>query len=325
MDQPIVEHDVATWDQLAGAGCPVNLLAADIAAKVTVGMLLEAACWPSPGLVSPVDSGGHTDMTLPTFLSSSSVLAPGFAILAALGGAGADQVPGAVMPQLRATGKLFEQRMLQATGGVNTHRGYLFLGGLLAAAAGYLSAGKGISSLRAGDLTAAAIGSTVAAFTSGIVRDELAQGYGSDRALRLYQSSGLTGPRGEAEAGLPSVLRLGLPALRLALDRGVSLNDALVHTLITLIAHVPDTALAGRHRANLLAELVWPAAGAALQAGSVFTAKGRAAIFDLNQMFAEQRINPGGSADLLALTAAVYLLEKIKWPAGSELAKSVFV
>lgn len=317
-------YDPATFAQLGGEGLPVNLLAAAIGAQVTAGMLLEVSCWPSPGLVSPVDSGGHTDMALPTFLTSSSVIAPGFSLLASLGIAGSDRPPGELLPQLRAAGYLFEQRMLSATGGVNTHRGYLFLGGLLAAAAGYLAARKDLSCLQAGDLTAAELGKLVAACAGGLVQRELQSGAGSARALQLYGTAGLTGPRGEAEAGLPTVQRVGLPALLHALSEGASLNDALVHTLIALIATVGDTALAGRHQVSTLPSVVWPAAQAALTAGSIFSLAGQVAIRQLARDFAERRLNPGGSADLLALTAATYLLEHGRWPAGAELAPSRF-
>jgi triphosphoribosyl-dephospho-CoA synthetase len=128
------------------------------------------------------------------------------------------------------------------------------------------------------------------------------------RGQRLYFETGCTGVRGEVERGFPTVLEAGLPALEHALDKA-GLADALVHALVAIMSRAEDSALATRHSLDTLKETVWPAVRDALSAGSVFTHAGRAKILEMDEVFAEKGINPGGSADLLAVTVAMYLWE----------------
>lgn len=122
------------------------------------------------------------------------------------------------MPELfakvRSYGVGVEQELLQATKGVNTQRGILFAGGLVAAAAGY--------ALKTGATGAKGLCRIVSGMTDGLVKKELVE-LRADRPLtageKLYRTHGVTGIRGEVEAGFPSVLKAGLPALRRPLHK----------------------------------------------------------------------------------------------------------
>src|SRR5262249_12246618 len=96
----------------------------------------ELALYPKPGLVSFSDSGAHADMDATTLSRSLFALRPWFVELATAGARGAGLL------ELRRLGIGAEQSMLAATGGINTHRGAIFVLGLLAAAAGSLAARK---------------------------------------------------------------------------------------------------------------------------------------------------------------------------------------
>src|SRR5690606_17243393 len=85
---------------------------------------------PKPGLVSPMDSGSHTDMDFSTFVRSLHALREYFPAISRLG----MQPP--TYSQLQCCGRIAEKRMLQATNGINTHRGAIFNLGLLCAATG---------------------------------------------------------------------------------------------------------------------------------------------------------------------------------------------
>jgi holo-ACP synthase/triphosphoribosyl-dephospho-CoA synthase len=106
-------------------------------------MMSEAAITPKPGLVDRAHSGAHSDMDFFTFIDSASALLPWFRFCAlagfdsgvenhALGG------PAALFEALRPPGRMAEVLMKRATGGVNTHRGYIFSLGILSAAYGRL-------------------------------------------------------------------------------------------------------------------------------------------------------------------------------------------
>jgi triphosphoribosyl-dephospho-CoA synthase len=109
-------------------------LTADAIAELAVGALrAEADLTPKPGLVDRRGSGAHTDMTLAVLHASAEALRPALAECASA----AAQLP--VGTDLRAAigeiGRAGERDMLEATSGVNTHRGALWALGLLSAGA----------------------------------------------------------------------------------------------------------------------------------------------------------------------------------------------
>ena len=94
---------------------------------------------------------------------------------------------------------------------------------------------------------------------------------------------------------------------------GATLNDALVHSLISLMTVVEDSNVIWRTDLATLFEVQGIAANI-LAVGSVFTREGRKAIAQAEEYFVARRISPGGSADLLSITIALYLLENKEFP-----------
>ena len=112
---------------------------------------------------------------------------------------------------------------------------------------------------------------------------------------RLYKTSGITGIRGEAAAGLPAVKNIGLPNFRQLLAEGYSENDAAAVTLLHLIARVEDTNL--HHRGGAQG-----AAWAKKEAAALLPRPTTAQIEELDEAFIARNLSPGGCADLLAAT-----------------------
>ncbi len=267
-------------------------------------IMLEVCVHPKPGLVTRCSRGAHTDMTILTFAASSAVLAHAFKNLYELGLA-FPRGPRQLFAKARALGAEAEKELLRATKGVNTQRGILFSGGILCAAAGHCLRDE----REKRELLA-----TVRAMTKGLTERELQEGKKSKTAGELlFQRYGIKGIRGEIEAGLPCVTGRGLPALEEAFAAGADLNDALVHAFVCLMAVTEDSnviwraGLEGARQVKEQAEKI-------LSAGSVFTAKGRAALAEAEDIFAARRISPGGSADLLSVTIALYLLKHKEFP-----------
>lgn len=98
-----------------------------------------------------------------------------------------------------------------------------------------------------------------------------------------------------------------------AFDKGATINDALVHALISLMTVVEDSNVIWRTDYDTLLE-VQRIAKNILSLGSVFTEKGRMAIAETERYFLQRRISPGGSADLLSVTITLYLLEHKEFP-----------
>ncbi|SBW06531.1 putative 2-(5''-triphosphoribosyl)-3'-dephosphocoenzyme-A synthase [uncultured Alphaproteobacteria bacterium] len=283
----------------------------DIGSAVLSGLLLEVSAHPKPGLVTPRSMGAHRDMDHQTFLLSSAALAPGLYACARAGLAHPGAAP-ALLPELRAIGRACDGRLLEATHGVNTQRGALFCGGLVAAAAGRVA--------RTGaPLAAEAVLAEAGRITEGMVARELAA---SDPAAArtageiLFHRHGSTGVRGEAEAGFPTVRQHGLPALRAALDAGSDLNRALVHALVALVAEAEDSTVLWRGGPQALAFLKAEAAQVRGLGGALAEA-GLAAIERLDTACVARNLSPGGAADLLAVTVAAYLLENRRFPVSS--------
>ena len=277
----------------------------DIGSWAVEAMLMEAACTPAPGLVDRDNPGAHKDMDFFTFLMSSSALAGTMFRCAAAGYQHQGELVD-LLPMLRCIGKDGERHMLEATGGVNTQKGLLFLLGILSAAASNCLK-------QAQHVTAIQILDTAAAMTTGIVERELVPLAAKAAAKltageKLYLQYGVTGIRGEIEAGIPSIRNCGLPVLTNALEQGLSLNDALVHTLMNLMTTVQDTTILHRHNLDTLRE-VQELAKSVVAQGGMLTEMGRAQIIALDKRFIDRNISPGGVADLLAATYFLYVIE----------------
>ena len=256
-------------------------LVEEISRLAVQSLLCEVYATPKPGLVDRNGSGSHRDMDLFTFLRSAAVLWPYFRRCAALGLDAAS--PEDLFLRLRTAGLEAEQKMLRATGGVNTHKGAIFTLGLLSGAAGMLDPEN---------WTSEKLCKLCAQMTQGLTQRELDTKKAPRTAgERIYQQYGISGARGQAEAGFPGAL-LGLEALKNGLASGHSFNDALCRSLLAIMAATPDTNLI--HRGGMEAQnWVW----------EILKTNPNPA--DLCPEFEKRNLSPGGSADLLA--AACFL------------------
>lgn len=253
---------------------------------------------PKPGLVSPLDNGSHDDMDYTTFLRSIVALRPFYAELAEAGAAGAE------MDELRRIGRLAEEAMLKATGGVNTHRGAIFALGLLCAGAGAALAED--PTLNRRRLPAERVARMVGErWGRAIVRGPIPLNSHGSGALRRY---GAGGARAEAAGGFAHAVTIGLPALRAGRALAGNEEAAKVHAFFALLAAMEDTNLLHRGGTDGLRD-AREAARDFLTAGGV----GRQGWLDhalaVHRQFVARRLSPGGSADLLAVTIFLDRLE----------------
>lgn len=272
---------------------------------LTQAILLEVSTHPKPGLVTRLSNGAHKDMSIFTFMMSSAVLSKAFNDLQDIGQAHRGTLA-ELFCKLRSYGVGAEAELLRVTKGVNTQRGILFAGGIVSAVSGY--------AMNIG-LSRDALLPLIKEMAAGLVARELKN---LDHAAmtageKLYYKYGITGIRGEVENGFPSVVNYGLPALEDAFDKGATINDALVHALISLMTVVEDSNVIWRTDYDTLLE-VQRIAKNILSLGSVFAEKGRMAIAETERYFLQRHISPGGSADLLSVAITLYLLEHKEFP-----------
>lgn len=240
---------------------------ADAARLAVRALLYEVTTTPKPGLVDRRNSGSHRDMDVFTFMDSAAALYPYFEACARTGRETAEQPAPETFAALRPLGCEAEGEMLDATGGVNTHKGALYSFALLLSAMGRCLAEGGDPFDTAAAIAAAlppaenTHGSAVRSQCGG-VRQEALSGFPTARHMRGILES--AGP---------------LSALVWAMSR---LDDS------TLVYRGGPQGLAYvRRRAAELLRLPEEALPPALEA--------------LDDDLMARRLSPGGSADLLAL------------------------
>lgn len=269
-----------------------------IAVRAFLALNQEVNTTPKPGLVDRNNRGAHRDMDIRTFFASANALRPFFCRFAETGYLTRDLGPEETFARIRPIGLEAEDAMRRATRGVNTHKGAIFSLGLLCAAAGRITPA---------DWTAARLLDTCGQMTVGLVHGDLAQitpETAKTSGERLYAQYGISGVRGQAEAGFPAVRKVGLPTLRRALEAGLSLNDAGAVTLLHLLAATDDTNLI--HRSDRQTQLQVRSQVRELLKKDPFPAP--EVIEALDRDFIRKNLSPGGSADLLALTLFLYFL-----------------
>ena len=271
-----------------------------IAVRAWLALQQEVTTTPKPGLVDRNNHGAHKDMDLRHFFISANALRPYFADCAREGYLTRDMAPEETFRKLRPLGMEAEKTMLEATGGVNTHKGAIFSLGLLCAAAGRLP----VEALEPEKLLM-----ECAKMTKGLVEADLGnvtQESAATAGEGLYARYGITGIRGQAEAGFPAVREVGLPVLRQGLREGLSLNDAGCGALLHLMCAAEDTNLIKRGGREL-------ARWAQMEVGQLLRTTpypSPDAISAMDQAFIAKNLSPGGSADLLALTYFLHFLCK---------------
>ena len=279
-----------------------------IARTACKALLYEVNTAPKPGLVDRENNGSHKDMDTFSFIDSACSLYPYFERCTCQGAMQEDLAFS--FDNLRYLGKEAENRMLEATGGINTHKGAIFSMGIFCAAAGkkaqqeFFCQAFGEKDFQGNALSWEAITRNMCSYLmedfQGLEGKDLSQ---LTHGEKLYLEYGISGIRGEAAQGFPSVLKVGLPVFRENLAKGKSINDAAVAALMTLIEQVEDTNILIRSDRETL---LWAQKRAAevLRAGCKMES-----VRNLNEEFIQKNISPGGCADLLALCFFVYFIE----------------
>jgi triphosphoribosyl-dephospho-CoA synthase len=259
-----------------------------LAGRAVQALLDEARLTPKPALVDRRGAGAHHDLSLLLMEASALSLRPH---LEAMARAAASDAPGTRLREtLGSLGRRAEEAMLQATGGINAHRGAIWAMGLCVAAAAAPGVQDADSLCRyAGKIARLPDGFAPAANSHGQL------------AKREY---GAGGARAEAAAGFPHVCQVGLPALRAARRLGVGESFAQVAALLAIMSTLEDTCLL--HRGGRQALLAAQHGAASVRAaGGAWTAEGMAEMRLLEQRLMALWASPGGSADLLAVTLFV--------------------
>lgn len=248
-----------------------------LAASLTAGLRLELFLTPKPGLVDLLDNGSHPDLSLPRMLASVDLVGGYLVELAGLLGRGAS------LPLLVEAGRRAEERMLSRLG-TNTHRGAIFLAGLLMA--GRARAGSDrVEDIREG------VRRVAGEFFGA---SPLPPSHGS-AARRAYGAGGIVA---EARLGLPSLFEEALPAYERAFREGEP-GRAPYMAMARLMRTVEDTTTLYRGGPLALARL--RSDGARIEATLEKGDDPVPLLLQLNRDYRRLNLTMGGVADLLGL------------------------
>ena len=267
--------------------------AGQLAELARQALVAEVELTPKPGLVDRRGAGAHSDLSLDLMRQSAAAIAPYFEAM----GDSAQSMPfdRGLRTEVAAIGRAAESAMLQATNGSNAHKGAIWILGLLVTAAS-----RGI------DLNPAAIAQD-AAFLARL--PDRAQPQLLSHGEMVRARYGATGARGEAFAGFPHVLHVGLPTLRAERNRARTETNSRLWALLNIMARLEDTCVLYRAGPEGLA-IVRKGASDALLAGGPGSVAGELAMLRLDQELLIRNISPGGAADLLAATLFLDALEQ---------------
>src|SRR5580692_2925581 len=267
-------------------------------------LIAEAELTPKPGLVDRRGSGAHTDLSLDLMRRSARVLEPFFADMAS---AAEGRVPDrGLRTELAAIGRDGERAMYKATEGANSHKGAIWILGLLVAAA------------------ARKVGQTACEITAGAAAIARFPDRGGLNIVThgdiVRNRHGVAGARGEACDGFPHVMQIGLPTLRKQRKAGYPEEVCRLDALLAIMSRLDDTCLLYRGGTDAL-DVAKPRARAVLLAGGCGSSRGRIEASDLDRELSARRISPGGSADLLAATIFLDAVERRQSEISSDKSK----
>jgi triphosphoribosyl-dephospho-CoA synthase len=286
---------MANMTPMTKAAAPFHpLLDADQLAELALQALVaEAELTPKPGLVDRRGSGAHSDLSLDIMRRSASAIAPYFTAMAAASCiAPMDQ---SLRAEVAAIGREAEAAMLRETGGSNAHKGAIWVLGLLVTA-----------TAQSGSLHPGAIAEDAGLLAQlpDSARPQLVSH--GDLVRSRY---GAKGARGEACAGFPHVVKVGLPVLRAARECGLSETNSRLSSLLAIMASLEDTCVLYRGGDEGL-QTVKQGAREVLASGGPGCAAGDEMLRRFDRALFARNISPGGSADLLSATLFLDAIER---------------
>jgi len=273
----------------------VKPIASIISECALSALMDELQLTPKPGLVDLENNGCHHDLSLELMGISAVSLFDTFHDIAL---ASQNKQPSQPLrEQLAAIGRYGEQKMLQATDNVNTHKGAIWCIGLLSAAAGiHASGGNGFSEQ---DLLNTA--GRIASYHDRFAPGKLTHG---DAVREKYP---VISAREEAAMGFPTLRNTAIPTWNKHAAEPEVVRR--LNVLLSLMAVVDDTCIL--HRSNLeVLKNVQRRAQSIVNRGGLRHDENWVEYQSLEQYITERWVSPGGSADLLAATIFIHKVTK---------------
>lgn len=273
------------------------------------GLHEEVRTAPKPGLVDCYDSGSHKDMDYMTFKRSIKAIVP-YIVEMAHAGLYFNGMEEELFLTVREIGKSAEKAMLYATEGVNTHKGAIFSLGIISASLGLYFQRNKSTEFRLNPADVLALSGRIVSRDLKKELESIKRKKPETHGEKLYIQYGISGIRGEAIRGFPSLSLLAIPALKNALKEQNSRNAAYLKVLLHLMSQVDDTNILARSDMKTL-RYVQTQAQRFLEEHPLIDRQAIDALAGMNMDFVRRNISPGGCADLLAIAIFLEKLEEL--------------
>lgn len=227
-----------------------------------------------PGLIGPDDNGSHSDMNYEVMMRSINAIEPYLVKLAQL--SYSDEMP--TVTTVTSIGLQAESAMLEATGGVNTHKGAIF-------ALGMMVAGIAHSVYRLHQVDVAKIREAIMALAKGMPATSDTHG------AAVRQKHHVKGALDMALEGYAQLFEDWMPYFQQVKED----EQARLRLLLHIVSTLEDNNL--YHRGG--AELTLESQQRCAQVADNFRTEDNEA---LAEWMKKHNMSPGGSADMLALS-----------------------
>ncbi len=262
------------------------------AAALAAGARRELYLTPKPGLVDRADCGSHPDLSF-ALMQRSLLLIEDY--LCAITASLVRGEPFACQQKIAVDA---EARMLTSLG-TNTHKGFIFLSGMLVIARWHAQSDD------EAPLRAALAALTTAFFAGAADREaSVTTATNGQQARDRFSAGGIVA---EAMRGYPALFAAALPAFRAALRRHRDVDTASFAMLARLMQSVEDTT--SLHRAGVSGLVRVQRDGRELETLIEEGSNWRQWLTELNRSYIEMRLTMGGVADMLGL-AYGYLIAR---------------
>ena len=307
------EGDINTIRQLV----PPTTLPYIIAHLATQALQAELDTTPKPGLVDKDNNGAHRDMDYALMQLSINTLHPYFVHLAFLGFA--DTLPSHTV--IRDAGIEAEKAMLEATNGVNTHKGALFSMGLAVVAAAYeekkAAANKEVRGKEREEEYLSSLQLTIKALAASF--PDTSGTHGSKAKQLSNGTTTIKGALDNAREGYEKLFAEWLPFYN---ERRKSHDAHALHkTLLRIMCDLDDTNVIYRTNVATAEEVKQEARALLASFEEAYAAEDKEkcasaieekcasaellALKDMDRRYTERNISPGGAADMLSLTVFI--------------------
>ena len=307
------EGDMNTIRQLV----PPTTLPYIIAHLATQALQAELDTTPKPGLVDKDNNGAHRDMDYALMQLSINTLHPYFVRLAFLGFA--DTLPSHTV--IRDAGIEAEKAMLEATNGVNTHKGALFSMGLAVVAAAYeekkAAANKEVRGKEREEEYLSSLQLTIKALAASF--PDTSGTHGSKAKQLSNGTTTIKGALDNAREGYEKLFAEWLPFYN---ERRKSHDAHALHkTLLRIMCDLDDTNVIYRTNVATAEEVKQEARALLASFEETYAAEDKEkcasaieekcasaellALKDMDRRYTERNISPGGAADMLSLTVFI--------------------